>query len=121
MGATTIWENWEGIREDDTISSCSFNHYAYGCVADFIYRKIAGVKKMLPGYRKVLIYPEASKGLSFVSFSYDTMFGKLQVKWEKAENGFCYQLVIPHGMTAEVRGEKEMRETGSGEWSFTLL
>ena len=121
MGATTIWENWEGIREDGTISSCSFNHYAYGCVADFIYRKIAGVKKMLPGYRKVLIYPEASKGLSFVSFSYDTMFGKLQVKWEKAENGFCYQLVIPHGMTAEVRGEKERRETGSGEWSFTLL
>lgn len=61
---------------------------------------------MLPGYRKVLIYPEASKGLSFVSFSYDTMFGKLQVKWEKAENGFCYQLVIPHGMTRRSKGRK---------------
>ena len=47
MGATTIWENWEGIREDGSISTHSFNHYAFGCIADFIYRRIAGVKSCL--------------------------------------------------------------------------
>ena len=65
-----------------------------------------------------MIYPEAAKELSFVSFSYDTMFGELNVKWEKMENGFSFQLTIPHGMMAEVKGEKEVRITGSGEWSL---
>lgn len=120
MGATTIWENWEGIREDGSISTHSFNHYAFGCIADFIYRRIAGVKRLAPGFRKIMIYPEVTDRISCVSFSYDTLFGEIKVRWEKAEEGYQYWLSIPHGMEAVVKGNKEIKEIGSGEWVFTL-
>ena len=35
MGATTVWERWDGIRPDYSLnpeSMCSYNHYAYGSV-----------------------------------------------------------------------------------------
>ncbi|HAL74420.1 MAG TPA: hypothetical protein DCM45_04910, partial [Clostridiales bacterium] len=41
-GATTVWENWDAIRQDGLIGNCSFNHYAFGCVGDFLYRRVLG-------------------------------------------------------------------------------
>lgn len=40
MGATTVWEHWDGIKEDGSFWSKeinSFNHYAYGAVVDWMY------------------------------------------------------------------------------------
>ena len=43
-GATTVWENWDAVRENGAVDKCSFNHYAFGCVGDFMYRRIAGIQ-----------------------------------------------------------------------------
>lgn len=67
-----------------------------------------------------MIYPEVTDRISCVSFSYDTLFGEIKVRWEKAEEGYQYWLSIPHGMEAVVKGNKEIKEIGSGEWVFTL-
>lgn len=55
-GATTIWEHWDGIHEDGSFWSDdmnSFNHYAYGAVADWVYQTAAGIAPLFPGYQKV--------------------------------------------------------------------
>nr|MCU0355889.1 family 78 glycoside hydrolase catalytic domain [Cytophagales bacterium] len=47
MGATTIWERWDGIRPDSTFQDVgmnSFNHYAYGAIGDWMYRVVAGIE-----------------------------------------------------------------------------
>ena len=51
-GATTMWEHWDGIKEDGNFWSAdmnSFNHYAYGAVADWMYGVAAGIAPALPG------------------------------------------------------------------------
>ena len=35
----------------------SFNHYAYGAVCEDIYSRIAGLRNLLPGWKKVMIKP----------------------------------------------------------------
>jgi alpha-L-rhamnosidase len=46
MGATTIWERWDGKKPDSSFQTPgmnSFNHYAYGAIGDWMYRNIAGI------------------------------------------------------------------------------
>ncbi len=46
MGATTIWERWDGQKPDSSFQTPgmnSFNHYAYGAIGDWMYRNITGV------------------------------------------------------------------------------
>lgn len=62
-GATTIWENWRAIKEDGTVTDSSYNHYAYGCVGDFMYRHIGGIEALEPGFRKVRIAPDLQCGI----------------------------------------------------------
>jgi alpha-L-rhamnosidase len=42
-GATTMWERWNGDKMLDQPGMNSYNHYAYGAVADWIYRYAAGI------------------------------------------------------------------------------
>ena len=42
-GATTMWERWNGDQMRGDPSMNSYNHYAYGAVADWIYRYAGGV------------------------------------------------------------------------------
>ncbi|MBC7848338.1 MAG: family 78 glycoside hydrolase catalytic domain, partial [Chitinophagaceae bacterium] len=56
LGATTIWERWNGIHPDSTFepaSMNSFNHYAYGAIGDWMYRAVAGLDTYedRPGYK----------------------------------------------------------------------
>ncbi|MBQ8344419.1 MAG: family 78 glycoside hydrolase catalytic domain, partial [Clostridia bacterium] len=46
QGATTIWEHWDGKNENGDFWSYrmnSFNHYAYGSVADWVYIEACGI------------------------------------------------------------------------------
>lgn len=130
-GATTIWEEWEAIQEDGSIHATSFNHYAFGCVADFIYRRFAGIEEMEAGFSRIRLYPQFTEGLTYVKFRYQSLFGELDVKWKKAEEGMEYQIEVPHGMTVEL-GEQAVlcypdgfsvevkmgTELGSGKWDL---
>ena len=54
-GATTIWERWNSIKQDGTFDESgmnSLNHYAYGSIADWMFRKISGISQLEPGYKR---------------------------------------------------------------------
>lgn len=57
QGATTIWESWAGIQPDGRVGTFSFNHYAFGCVLDWIVRETVGLKVLEPGFKNIQIKP----------------------------------------------------------------
>jgi alpha-L-rhamnosidase len=83
-GATTIWESWDAIREDGTVNATSLNHYAYGCVVDWMMRRLAGIVLTAPGYRTVRIEPDLDGPLDACSAHIDTPYGRLAVDWQRS-------------------------------------
>ncbi|HLO59147.1 MAG TPA: family 78 glycoside hydrolase catalytic domain [Bacteroidales bacterium] len=91
MGATTIWERWDGQKPDSTFQTPgmnSFNHYAYGAIGDWMYRSMAGLDTYedAPGYKHSLIKPIIGGGFAKVSASLHTYYGTLSNSW-KLDNG----------------------------------
>jgi len=109
-GATTIWEHWNGIREDGSFWSSdgnSFNHYAYGAVADWMYGVVCGIRtdEDAPGFEHVVLKPVADRRLSFASASIDTRAGKLSSKWSIEGDTVTYEFEVP-GRATIVIGEQ---------------
>ncbi len=101
-GATTLWENWDAVRPDGELNGCSFNHYAFGCVGDFLYRRVLGIQNAGIGYDQIRIAPEYDVPLESVSGSYDSVRGEIKVAWKKTDNGITIEGSIPANTTAVV-------------------
>lgn len=91
QGATTVWEHWDGIREDGSLWSAdmnSFNHYAYGAIGEWLYRYVAGINtdEQEPGFRIVHIEPKPGPGLDWVEASFETMYGSVASNWYRRDN-----------------------------------
>ncbi len=99
-GATTVWEHWDGIMENGDFWSAdmnSYNHYAYGAVADWVYGVAAGIKAMedFPGYEKVIIAPNPDARLDWLKASLDTKYGCIRSEWKKAKDMWRYEIETP--------------------------
>ncbi len=73
MGATTIWERWDGQKTDSTFQDAgmnSFNHYAYGAIGDWMYRVSAGIEENKPGYKEIFIQPHLTKRFDYSKASF---------------------------------------------------
>ena len=110
-GATTIWEHWDGIRDDGTFWSTdmnSYNHYAYGSVADWIYTVAAGIKARedAPGFEKVTIAPVPDRRFDFLNVALDTAYGKITSKWTYDRETVRYEISTPVPAIIII-GEKE--------------
>lgn len=106
LGATTIWERWNSVLDDGTMSGTmmnSLNHFAFGAVAEYLYRDVAGLKALEPGFKKASIAPQISKKLGFAKLSYDSVYGTYRSEWEIKNDGFVNVLVeVPFGCSAKV-------------------
>src|SRR5450755_23987 len=107
MGATTIWERWDGQKPDSSFQVStmnSFNHYAYGAIGDWMYRTIAGVDiaEGGEGYKKVKIQPHTGGNLSYANADLETGYGKLSVHWKIDGGKFNMDVVIPANTTADI-------------------
>lgn len=107
LGATTIWERWDGIKPDGSFqdpSMNSFNQYAYGSIGDWIYRVVAGINtdETQPGYKKVIIHPQPGGGLTSARGELETMYGRIVTDWTIGTKGFSLQVEVPANTTAEV-------------------
>jgi alpha-L-rhamnosidase len=103
MGATTIWERWDGIKTDGSFQTTymnSFNHYAYGAIGDWMYQNIAGIQLGSPGYKDIVIKPVPGGGLTWCKASYDCPNGKIAVDWKLNAGKLVLDVTIPKGSTA---------------------
>ncbi|MCL6443053.1 MAG: glycoside hydrolase family 78 protein [Alicyclobacillus sp.] len=85
-GATTIWEHWDGIKPDGSFWSAdmnSFNHYAYGSIGDWLYRKLAGLDcdAESAGYQRIVIHPHPDASFTYAKARYESMMGVIRSEW----------------------------------------
>lgn len=111
MGATTVWEHWDGIMENGDFWSPdmnSYNHYAYGAVADWVYGFACGIKTIEshPGYEKVLIAPHPDGRLDWLKASLETRHGLLRSEWKKTAQGWRYEIETPVDATIIIGQER---------------
>jgi alpha-L-rhamnosidase len=123
-GATTIWERWDGIKEDGSFQDAgmnSFNHYAYGAIGEWMYSVVAGIgiDESRPGYKHILIAPRPGGGLTFAKASVESVYGRVASGWEIRDGRFELKIEVPANTTATVKmpGGK-VEEVGSGKWEF---
>jgi alpha-L-rhamnosidase len=124
MGATTIWERWDSMLPDGSINPgdmTSFNHYAFGAVADWLHRTVAGLAPAAPGYRRLRFAPRPGPGITSAAATHETPYGTAAVSWTVDGTEFTLDVTVPANTTAEVAlpdGSAPI-EVGSGRHSFT--
>lgn len=106
MGATTIWETWEAVDLEGNPKDFSMNHFAFGCVGEYLFRHILGIQRMEPGWKKVRIAPDVNCGLEYAKGSYDSIWGKISVEWKKTENGVDLKVDLPPDVEL-IKGEEQ--------------
>lgn len=122
-GATTIWERWNSILPNgdfDESGMNSLNHYSYGAIGDWLYRKIAGINTMEPGYRKILIRPYLTHGMTNMRAALETVYGTVKSEWSCKDGKITVDVSIPANTTAVlILPEKEEElPLGSGNYHY---
>ncbi|GKX31476.1 alpha-L-rhamnosidase [Vallitalea longa] len=139
MGATTIWERWDSLLPDGSINPGtmnSFNHYAYGSIAQWLFEVVLGITPN-SGFQTFNIAPKPNRLLSFAKGGINTLYGRIESMWEINEETITVSLAIPCNTTAKVYlpgiCEQDLDETvkyeiennelvitlGSGNYVFT--
>jgi alpha-L-rhamnosidase len=106
MGATTIWERWDSMLPDGSINPgemTSFNHYAFGAVADWMHRTVGGLAPLEPGYRRILVAPQPGGGLTWAQTSLETPHGRAAVRWVLDGCEMRVEVTVPEGAEAVLR------------------
>ncbi len=103
-GATTMWERWNGDQMKNDPSMNSYNHYAYGAVADWLYRYAAGVdaSPLDAGFHTVLLHPVFDARLGSVSFDYDSPYGTIHSDWKITGSTAVWHLTLPANTTGKL-------------------
>lgn len=107
MGATTIWERWDGQKPDSSFQTPgmnSFNHYAYGAIGDWMYRIVAGIdtEDSAPGYKRIRIMPHLGGNFTEVQASYLSDYGLIRSHWKIDGNSFQFDVEIPANTSAKI-------------------
>lgn len=122
QGATTIWENYTSYKPDGTPRFTSLNHYAFGCVDDWMFRKVSGIDLAAPGFKKIVIAPELMEAFTSVKRTYMSEYGQIAVEWHLIDSNFNMKVEIPCNTTATVRlPDGNSHEVGSGTYEFRCL
>jgi alpha-L-rhamnosidase len=94
QGATTTWERWDG--------GGSHNHPMFGGGLTWLYSKLSGmnVDPEHPAYRNIIFKPQPPDEISFASYYNLTPYGFAGIRWERMENRFRMEVIVPPGSTA---------------------
>ncbi len=119
MGATTVWESWGAVSPDGQPRACSYNHYAFGSVGDWMYRTIGGLVPIKPGYKEFSIQPKPDESLSQAKIIYDSPYGRIQAEWSRTEEEFQLDFQIPVNTRCKViLPDGTEGEYGSGSYQL---
>ncbi|MEU7003225.1 glycoside hydrolase family 78 protein [Nonomuraea sp. NPDC046570] len=122
MGATTVWERWDGLLPDGSVNPgemTSFNHYAFGAVADWLHRTVAGLAPAEPGYRRIAVAPRPGGGLTRARARLRTPYGPAESSWSIEAGWLVLEVEVPPNTTALVTvpgGERVDVGSGRHRW-----
>ncbi len=126
-GATTIWERWNSYTLENGMGPKgmnSFNHYAYGCVCEWIWETAAGIAAdpAEPGFRHILMKPIPDRRLGSIDAVYHSAAGTIKSAWKYNGDVCTWNFTIPEGATASVTlpGQEEPETYGPGSYSLKI-
>jgi len=100
-GATSVWERWNGDTGD--IAMNSYNHYAFGAVVGFFYRRLAGIAPGAPGFRRITVRPLWLAGIGRVEATYDSCLGRIATRTDGDVAGLNrLSLTVPPNSLADI-------------------
>ena len=114
LGATTIWENWDGPYNTQGAGLGSLNHYSKGSVCRWLFDTMCGIR--VDGENRFVVAPRPGGSLTRASASYHSIYGKVESKWEKADTGYACTVTVPANCEALVRlpdGSAQLQTTGT--------
>ena len=115
-GATTIWETWDGVREDGTVHD-SLNHYSYGAISGWLLSGVCGIDY---SFDQLVIKPVPSKALLYAKGSFDSPRGRIVSEWQYKGNDIHYHIEIPKGVNATIiLPDGRHENVGSGKYDYT--
>jgi alpha-L-rhamnosidase len=99
-GATTVWENWEGL---DRNGKGSLNHYSKGAVINFLHEYVAGLRPVpgAPGYSRFEVRPRPGGGITSAEAVLNTPYGPIGSSWQLDRNHLTLDVTVAPGTTAE--------------------
>ena len=122
-GATTIWERWNSYTIEHGMGPAgmnSFNHYAYGCVCQWLWECAAGIAAdtAQPGFAHIVMAPQPDKRLGHLTATYRSAAGLIQSTWAYDGDTWTWDFTIPQGATATVTlpGEQESKDYTAGTY-----
>ncbi len=120
-GATTIWERWNSYMIEHGMGPRgmnSFNHYAYGCVCEWMWETMAGIAADVdqPGFKRIIMKPVPDKRLGFVKAEYNSAAGLIKSHWRYEGEKWVWEFTVPQGAIAAVTlpGETTVKEYAAG-------
>lgn len=127
QGATTIWERWNSYTIQDGFNDVgmnSFNHYAYGAVAAWMFDAMAGINYDTenPGFKRIILAPQPDARLA-VNCSYDSAYGTITTQSGFEGDVWTYDCSLPANTTGEIRipvGDTELC-TVNGKTAYDLF
>ena len=127
-GATTIWERWNSYMLDKGMGPKgmnSFNHYAYGCVCQWLWETVAGIAAdpSEPGFKHIIMRPVPDKRLGHLHAEYRSAAGLIKSDWAYEGDRWKWEITIPAGATASVTlpGETQATQYTSGTYVITKV
>ena len=101
-GATTMWERWNGDQMMGDPSMNSYNHYAYGAVAEWLYRYAAGIDEDAedPGFHRIVMHPQFNRDLGEASATYESGYGPIRSAWKAGGGTVSWDVEVPANTTA---------------------
>ncbi len=113
-GATTWWERWNGDTGDPGMNS--YNHYAFGSVMAWVYRRVSGIDTDAAGagFHHVVIAPHTDARLLHARTEYDSAYGTIVTDWTRdGQGGLALAVTLPANTTATVELPKGPRGTAT--------
>jgi len=127
-GATTIWERWNSYTVDAGMGPRgmnSFNHYAYGCVCEWLWETAAGIAAdpADPGFRHIIMKPIPDKRLGYLKAEYKSAAGLIKSSWRYKGDQWIWTFTVPKGAMASVTlpGETTAKEYKAGTYTIKSL
>ena len=115
-GATTIWESWEGPNSQHGVAS--LNHYSKGAVVEWLFRSMCGIR--VDGENRFTISPKPGGHFTHAAATYDSVYGRVESKWERQEGRTVYTIAVPANCTAGISLPKGLQKTvGAGSYTLT--
>jgi alpha-L-rhamnosidase len=116
-GATTIWEDWEGIDLDGQAHE-SLNHYSKGVVVRFMHTHTLGLQQDegSVGWRSFTVAPVPGPDMEWARGGLESPQGRIAVEWRATGEDFTVTVEVPAGSTATLvfpDGVREILPPGS--------